>query len=89
MNDSLTLALLINSYSFVVLGLLALLIVGLLTLRFMSRKRAAAVTVVLLLALVSFQLIARTDTNSVSSTDNLDNAMASGKPTLVELYSNF
>ena len=84
-----TMALLINSYSFVALGLLILLVTALLTWRLFSPKWAAAAVAVTFVSLVAFQLTASTKANTVYSPEDFNNALASGKPVLVELYSNF
>ena len=81
--------LLINSYSFAALGLLLLLIVASLTWRLFNWKWAMATVAVTLAFLVAFQWTASTTTNTVSSTEDFNNALASGKPVLLELYSNF
>ena len=82
-------ALVINSYSFVALGLLILLTVSMLTWRLFSPQWAAAAIAVTLTFLVAFQLIASTKAGTVSSPEAFDHALASGKPVLLELYSNF
>ena len=87
--DEITMALLINSYSLVAAGLLVLIIVALLTGRLFSPKWAAAAVAVTFVSLVAFQLTASTKANTVSSPEDFNNALASGKPVLVELYSNF
>ena len=87
--DEIAMALLINSYSFVALGLLILLVTALLAWRLFSPKWAAAAVAVTFVSLVAFQLMASTKANTGYSPENFNNALASGKPTLVELYSNF
>ena len=82
-------ALLINIYSFVALGLLILLVTALSTWRLFSPKLAAAAIAVTFVSLVAFQLMASTKANTVYSPEDINNALASGKPVLVELYSNF
>lgn len=81
--------LLINSYSLVALGLLFLLIVGSLIWRFFSLQWAAVVVAVAFAILVAFQLMASTKSNTVASPEDFDNVLRSGKPVLLELYSNF
>ena len=87
--DEITMALLINSYSLVAAGLLALMIVALLTGRLFSPKWAAAAVAVTFVSLVAFQVTASTKANTGSSPEDFNNALTSGKPVLVELYSNF
>ena len=81
--------LLINSYSFVAIGLLILLIMALLTWRLFGPTWATATVAVTFTSLVAFQLMASTKANTVSSPEDFNNALTSGKPVLVELYSNF
>ena len=87
--DEIAMALLINSYSFVALGLLILLVTALLTWRLFSPKWAAAAVAVTFVSLVAFQLMASTKANTVSSPEDFNNALTSGEPVLLELYSNF
>ena len=81
--------LLINSYSFVALGLLIFLIMALLTWRLFSPTWATATVAVTFASLATFQLMASTKGDTVSSPENFNNALTSGKPVLVELYSNY
>ena len=87
--DEIGMTLLINSYSFVALGLLILLIMALLTWRLFGPTWATATVAVTFASLVAFQLMASTKANTVSSPEDFNNALTSGKPVLVELYSNF
>ena len=80
---------LINSYSFVALGLIVLLIIAFLTVRLFGLQRAVVVVVVTFVLLVVFQLMASTEANSVSCPEEFNNVLMSGKPVLIELYSNF
>ena len=82
-------ALLVNSYSFIALGLIVLLIIAFLTVRLFGLQRAVVVVVVTFVLLVVFQLMASTEANSVSSPEEFNNVLMSGKPVLIELYSNF
>lgn len=84
-----TMLLLINSYSLVAAGLLALMIVALLTGRFFGLKWAAATVAITFVSLVAFQITASTKANTVSTPEDFNNALTSGKPVLVELYSDF
>jgi thiol:disulfide interchange protein len=81
--------LLINSYSLVAAGLLALMIVALLTGRFFGLKWAAATVAITFVSLVAFQITASTKANTVSTPEDFNNALTFGKPVLVELYSDF
>ena len=87
--DEITMALLINSYSLVAAGLLILTIVAVLTGRLFSPKWGLVAVAVTFVSLVAFQLTASTKANTVSSPRDFNNALTSGKPVLVELYSNF
>ncbi len=87
--DGVKLALLVNSYSFIALGLIVLLIIAFLTVRLFGLQRAVVVVVVTFVLLVVFQLMASTEANSVSSPEEFNNVLMSGKPVLIELYSNF
>jgi len=87
--DEITMALLINSYSLVAATLLVLIIVALLTGRLFGSKWAAATVAVTFVSLVAFQVTASTKANTVSTPEDFNNALTSGKPVLVELYSNF
>ena len=82
-------ALLINSYSLVAAGLLVLIIVALLTWQLFSPKWITAAVAATCAFLVAFQLMASTKANTVSSPEDFNNALTSGKPVLLELYSNF
>ena len=87
--DEIAMALLINSYSFVALGLLILLVMTLLTWRLFNPKWAVAIAAVMFVFLVAFQLMASTKVDTVSSLEDFNSTLASGKPILLELYSNF
>lgn len=81
--------LLINSYSFVAAGILVLIIVALLVERFFGLKWTVAAVTVTFVSIVVFQLMASTKANTWSSPEDFNNALTSGRPVLVELYSNF
>ena len=81
--------LLINSYSFVVVGLLIALLVSLITWRLVSPSWAVATVVVTVIALGLVQSMASTKVELVSNPNDFDSALADGKPVLLELYSNF
>ena len=87
--DEITMALLINSYSFVAGGLLVLMIVALVTGGLFGSKWAAAAVAVTFLTLIAFQITSSTKANTVSTPEDFNNALLSGKPVLVELYSDF
>ena len=81
--------LLINSYSFVVAGFLVALLVALITWRLVSPSWAVATVVVTVTTLGLVQSMASTKVELVSHSNDFDSALASGKPVLLELYSNF
>ena len=87
--DEIGMTLLINSYSFVAIGLLIVLIVALISWRLLSPKWVAVTVAVTFAALVAFQLMASTKVDTVSSLEDFNSTLASGKPILLELYSNF
>ena len=80
---------LINSYSFVGLGLLIVLIGTLISWRLGNPVLAVATVAVILVALVSFQLTTSTKFNTVSNAEDFNRALDTGKPVLLELYSNY
>ena len=80
--------LLINSYSFVALGLLVLLVVGSITWRLYSLQWAAVLVSVTLALLIAYQFGSSTKSNIVSTPEDFNNVLASKRPVLVELYSN-
>ena len=88
-DDEITMALLINSYSLVAAGLLVIMIVALLTGRLFGSNWATATVAVTFVFLVAFQVTASTKANTVATPEDFNNALISGKPVLVELYSNF
>ena len=81
--------LLINSYSFVVVALLFALLVGLITWRLFSPNWAVATVLVVVIALGLVQSMASTKVELVPKPNGFDSVLASGKPVLLELYSNF
>jgi len=81
--------LMINQYSFIVIGLLVLTIITFLSWRLIGMKYAVTVVGLTFVSLVAFQLLLSTSTNTYSSVDAFDNALASGNPVLLVLYSDF
>ena len=81
--------LLINSYSFIVLGLLVLSIITLLTWHLFGAKFSMLAITTTFIVLIAFQLITSTKSSEVSSPEAFEEILASGKPVLVELYSNY
>ena len=81
--------LLINSYSFIAVGALILLGIAFLTWNFVGPKTALFAVVVTAIFLVYFQAMTFTTENTFSGTEDFNNVLTSGKPVLLELYSNF
>jgi len=81
--------LLVNSYSFVVLGLLIVLIGALISWRLGSPALIVATVSATLIVLISFQLMTSTKFNTVSNPEDFNKVLATGKPVLLELYSNY
>ena len=79
----------INQYSFIVIGLLILTIITFLSWRLIGMKYAVSVVGLTFVSLVAFQLLLSTNTNTYSSVDAFDNALTSGNPVLLVLYSDF
>ena len=81
--------LIINNYSFVIFGLLILLIAALFLWRILNPQWAIGIAVVTFALLVTFQLFASTKPHTVSNMEDFNTLISSGKPVLLELYSNF
>ena len=79
----------INQYSFIVTGLLILVIITFLSWRLIGMKYAVTVVGLTFVSLVAFQLLLSTNTNTYSSVDAFDNSLTSGNPVLLVLYSDF
>ena len=79
----------INQYSFIVIGLLILAIITFLMWRLIGIKYTIPVAGLTFVLLVAFQLVLSTNANTYSSVDAFDNALASGNPVLLVLYSDF
>jgi hypothetical protein len=79
---------LVNHYSYAVAGALALIAVG----WWASRRRtplALAALLVAAIAIVGADLLLRPGEASIGDAATFDRALASGKPVLVEFYSNY
>ena len=81
--------LLINSYSLFVVGLLILLILTSLTWRLFGTQWAVVIIAVTFTFMLVLQLSTSTKENTVSSPEEFNSVLRSGKPILLELYSNF
>ena len=87
--DEIGMTLLINSYSFLVVGLLILLILTSLIWRLLGMQWAAVIITVTFAFMLILQLSTSTRVNTVSSPEDFNSVLQSGKPILLELYSNF
>jgi hypothetical protein len=79
---------LVNHYSYAVAGALALIALG----SWAARRRTPAALAVLLVAaivIVGGNLALRPGEESIADAAAFDRALASGKPALVEFYSNY
>ena len=79
----------INQYSFIGTGLLILAIITVLSWRLIDIRYTVPVAGLTFVLLVVFQLVLSTNTNTYSSVDAFDNALTSGNPVLLVLYSDF
>lgn len=79
----------INQYSFIFIGLLILVITAFLSLRLIGIKFTVPVAGLTFVLLVAFQLLLSTNVNTYSSVGAFDNALTSGEPVLLVLYSDF
>lgn len=81
-------AMLINQYSFIFVGLFILVFVPVITWQLLGYKWAAVTFAIAFVSLVGFQLIASTNSNKISTPKDFSNVLSAGKPVLLELYSN-
>ena len=81
-------AMLMNQYSFIVVGFLILVFAPLFTWHFFGYKWAAMIIAVTFVALVGFQLITSTSSDKIATPEDFSNTLHAGKPVLLELYSN-
>ena len=79
----------INQYSFIIIGLLILVIITFVSWRLIGMKYAVFVAGLTFVLLVVFQLLLSTNTNTYSSVDAFDNAIPSGNAVFLVLYSDF
>ena len=79
----------INQYSFVLIGLLVILLMAPFIWRLIGGNYAIAAVALLVFALGSLQVLLRTDTERDSTIQSFEESLASGDPVLLILYSNF
>ena len=80
-------AMLINQYSFIVVGFLILVFGPVLTRHLFGYKWAAMTIALTFVSLVGFQLITSTSSDKISTPEDFSNALDAGKPVFLELYS--
>ena len=79
----------LNQYSFLITGLLLLVVVSFISWRILEAKYAVPIIALASILLIVSQLFFSTNANSYSSVASFENALTSGKPVLLELYSNY
>tara|TARA_B100000686_G_scaffold291515_1_gene319597 strand:+ start:165 stop:416 length:252 start_codon:yes stop_codon:yes gene_type:complete len=79
----------LNQYSFVVISILILSIIGFLTWRFLDPKLSLVSIVVMLSLLGSFYFTARGSVNQVENISELKILLSSGKPVVVQIFSDY
>ena len=80
--------LVINQYSYVVVGLIVLGLIGVATWLLIDVKWSIVAIAVTLALLGSFQLMTTTDVEKLSNLDDFEQALNLGKPITVQFYSN-
>ena len=79
----------LNQYSFLIIGLLLLVIVAFMSWRILEAKYAVPIIGLASILLIISQLFFSTNANSYSNIASFENALTTGKPVLLELYSNY
>ena len=79
----------LNQYSFVVISILILSIIGFLTWRFLDPKLSLVSIVVMLSLLGSFYFTARGSVNQVENISELKILLSSGKQVVVQIFSDY
>ena len=87
--DSTMLPLLMNQYSFVVLGLVILVVIGVLSWRLVGIEYALIPITLGITALALFYTFSSTDVTSTYNVEDLGESLASGRPVILQLYSNY
>jgi len=80
--------LVINQYSYVVVGLIVLGLIGVATWLLIDVKWSIVAIAVTLALLGSFQLMTTTDVEKLSNLDDFEQALNLGTPVTVQFYSN-
>ena len=80
--------LVINQYSYVAVGLIVLGLIGVATWLLVDVKWSIVAIAITLAVLGSFQLMTSTNVEKLSNLDDFEQALNSGKPVTVQLYSN-
>ena len=80
--------LVINQYSYVVVGLIVLGLIGVATWLLIDVKWSIVAIAVTLALLGSFQLLTSTDVEKLSNVDDFEQALNLGTPVTVQFYSN-
>ena len=80
--------LVINQYSYVVVGLIVLGLIGVATWLLIDVKWSIVAIAVTLALLGSFQLMTTTDVEKLSNVDDFEQALNLGTPVTVQFYSN-
>ena len=79
----------LNQYSFVVISILILSIIGFLTWRFLDPKLSLVSIVVMVSLLGTFYFTARGNIDQVEDMSELNSFLTSGKPVVVQIFSDF
>ena len=83
-----TMELVINQYSYVAVGLIVLGLIGVATWLLVDVKWSIVAIAITVAVLGSFQLMTSTNVEKLSNLDDFEQALNSGKPVTVQLYSN-
>ena len=87
--DRTLMTVLINSYSFIVIGLLILIILTSLSWHLFGQMWATVTAVVTAVLLITLQTVSSTTSDQIHEPNEFDNILHAGRPVLLELYSNF
>ena len=79
---------LINQYSFIATGLFLLIMVSLTSWRLVGARYAIPITGLTFVLLIAFQILFSANANPYPNIETFDNALGSGKPVFVVLYSD-